>query len=124
MFGTSWETYRRSRGRAVTPPAGGSLEGWHMRAIQVGGGKVRYFVDGKPLADHGGPQGPGRDHVHRLQPVVRARRAAQVRRRPEPYQEDVDWVFQQAGVALTPQEVDAKVAALRRGRVRFRDGVS
>jgi len=39
------------------------------------------------------------------------------------FQEDVDWVFHQAGVALTPVQVEAAVGAMRRNSVKFRDTV-
>ena len=39
------------------------------------------------------------------------------------YNEDVDWVFHEAGTVLTPDEVEARVAALRRDKVSFRDTV-
>jgi hypothetical protein len=47
-------------------------------------------------------------------------RAAGERRR---YDEDVDWVFHQVGAVLSPAQVRARVAALRHGRVAFRDTV-
>jgi hypothetical protein len=37
--------------------------------------------------------------------------------------EDVDWVYYQVGAVLSPQQVTAEVAKLRRGRVVFRDTV-
>ena len=39
------------------------------------------------------------------------------------YQEDIDWVFHEAKKILGPEEVEAKVASLRRRGVRFRDTV-
>jgi hypothetical protein len=39
------------------------------------------------------------------------------------YNEDIDWVFHEAGSALTPDEVEARVATLRRAGVKFRDTV-
>jgi hypothetical protein len=39
------------------------------------------------------------------------------------YQEDIDWVFHQAGVALTPEQVEAAVAGFRRRAVKFQDTV-
>src|SRR5688572_31305589 len=38
-------------------------------------------------------------------------------------QEDIDWVFHQAAVALTPAQVESAVAAMRRKSVKFRDTV-
>jgi hypothetical protein len=39
------------------------------------------------------------------------------------YREDIDWVFHEAKKALVPEEVEAKVAALRRRSVKFQDTV-
>ena len=39
------------------------------------------------------------------------------------YQEDIDWVFHEARSALTPDEIEARVAALRSAKVSFRDTV-
>ena len=42
---------------------------------------------------------------------------------PREYQEDIDWVFHQVGVSLTPEEVETAVARMRRGSIKFRDTV-
>jgi hypothetical protein len=39
------------------------------------------------------------------------------------YEEDIDWVFFQANTSLTPEQVEAAVAALRKKSVKFRDTV-
>jgi hypothetical protein len=39
------------------------------------------------------------------------------------YQEDIDWVFHEAGVLLMPEEVMAKVSELRNASVTFHDTV-
>ncbi|MGH9905612.1 MAG: hypothetical protein ACRD8U_08530 [Pyrinomonadaceae bacterium] len=46
-------------------------------------------------------------------------KASEIRR----YHEDIDWVFHQAGIALSPEQVDAKVASLRRRSIKFQDTV-
>jgi hypothetical protein len=40
------------------------------------------------------------------------------------YQEDIDWVFHQAGVSLMPDEVIAKVNEYRNASVTFQDTVA
>ena len=89
---------------------------------QVSGGKVTYFIDGKLHAEHGGNYYPEdtmsinfnlwfiRDGMSK---------ATGVRK----YHEEIDWVFFQAGVGLTPEQVDAAVANMRRRQVKFRDTV-
>jgi hypothetical protein len=39
------------------------------------------------------------------------------------YQEDIDWVFHEAKKIIAPQDVEAKVAALRQRSVKFKDTV-
>ena len=39
------------------------------------------------------------------------------------YQEDIDWVYHEAGALLTPEQVEGKVQALRESRIRFVDTV-
>ena len=125
LLATSWETYSEEPPveRMTTTPRATSHAGWHVYAIQVAGGAVRYFVDGRRVAAHGGRYYPEGSMAVSFN-LWFQRDGLVASRTSRAYTQDVDWVFHQAGVALTPQEVDAKVAALRRGRVRFRDGVS
>jgi hypothetical protein len=39
------------------------------------------------------------------------------------YQEDIDWVFHEAGVLLMPDEVNARISELRNSSVKFQDTV-
>jgi uncharacterized protein YacL (UPF0231 family) len=39
------------------------------------------------------------------------------------YQEDIDWVFHEAGVLLMPEEVNVRVSELRNASVKFQDSV-
>jgi hypothetical protein len=124
LWATTWEKVRidpwlaDNAWRATT----GSLAGWHVLVHQVAHGTVTYFLDGVPLASHGGrfypeslmslnfnlwfvvgglgPQGPRRS-----------------------YSEDVDWAFQAPGAVLSPAQVGARVGAFRKQGVAFRDTV-
>ena len=124
LLATSWETYSEqpSVDLMATTPRAASNAGWHVLAIQVAGGTVRYFVDGRPVAAHGGrfyPEGSMAVSFN-----LWFQRGGLVGSRTlRAYTQEVDWVFHQAGAALAPREVDAKVAALRRSGIRFRDGV-
>jgi len=83
---------------------------------------VRYFVDGKQLADHG-----ERFYPESLMSVnfnlwfIRDGMAKVEGARS--YEEDVDWVFFERRSVLAPAEVESRVAALRRRGVKFRDTV-
>jgi len=125
LYGTTWETFSPEpnwKKDNVFDTVRVSQAGWHTLVTQVAGGKVRYFIDGKPLAEHGGNYYPEslmsinfnlwfiRDGLIKS-PDVRT------------YQEDIDWVFHEAHAALSPAEVEARVADLRRRSDRFRDTV-
>ena len=125
LYSTTWETFSPEpnwKKDNVFKTAGGSQAGWHTLITQVSDGKVRYFVDGKLFAEHGGNYYP--EDIMSINfnlwfikdGMVNVSGARQ-------YQEDIDWVFHEAKSALTPEEVDARVRTLRSSSVRFRDTV-
>ncbi len=125
LYGTTWETFSPEpnwKKDNVFDTVSGSQAGWHTLVTQVASGKVKYFLDGKLLADHGDRFYPEslmsinfnlwfiRDGMTKEQGVRR-------------YHEDIDWVFFTAKQALAPKEVEDAVEALRRKYVKFRDTV-
>jgi hypothetical protein len=89
----------------------------------VNGGKVRYFVDGRLLAEHGGNYYP--ESLMSINFNLWFIRDGMVKATDvRTYQEDVDWVFHETQAALTPAEVEARVADLRRSSVKFKDTVT
>lgn len=125
LYATTWETFYPEpnwKKDNVFDTWAGSRAGWHTLVTQVSGGKVRYFVDGKQLADHG-----ERFYPESLMSINFnlwfIRDGAVKSPEPRSYQEDVDWVFFEAGSALAPAEVESRVAGLRRRAVKFRDTV-
>ena len=122
---TTWETVRIDPWLAenASNATQGSLAGWHTLVAQVTGGTVRYFVDGKLDAQHGGgyyPDAPMSMNFNLWFIDGGLNSAGDIRT----YQEDVDWVFHEAGVSLMPDEVNAKVTELRDSAVTFQDTVS
>src|SRR6266850_4155704 len=122
LFTTSWRTFSPEpnwKKDNVFNIISGSQTGWHVLVTQVADGKVKYFIDGKSLAEHGGQYYPEdtmsinfnlwfiKDGLSKEQTVRR-------------YNEDIDWVFHEARTALTPEEVEAKIASMRRRSVKFR----
>ena len=125
LSATTWETFSpepnwiADNTHARLP---GRRGGWHVLVVQVGGGSVTYWVDGRQLGRHGGrfyPESPMsinfnlwfiRDGLLPPGPVRR-------------YAEDVDWVFHRAGAVLSPAAVLAEVERLRGAGVAFRDTV-
>jgi hypothetical protein len=125
LYATTWETFSPEpnwKKDNVFKTTGGSQAGWHTLVTQVTDQKVRYFVDGKLFAEHGGDYYPEDTMSINFNlwfirdGMIKATEARQ-------YQEDIDWVFHQAGVALTPEEVEAAVAAMRKKSVGFQDTV-
>src|SRR5512132_2277026 len=125
LYSTTWETFSPEpnwKKDNVFQTVGGSQAGWHTLITQVAGGKVRYFVDGKMFAEHGGDYYPEDTMSINFNlwfikdGMVNVSGARQ-------YQEDIDWVFYKAKSALTPAEVEEQVRSLRRNSVKFRDTV-
>jgi hypothetical protein len=125
LYATTWETFSPEpnwKKDNVFQHVVASQAGWHTLITQVAGGKVRYFVDGKLFAEHGGDYYPEDTMSINFNlwfikdGMVNVSGARQ-------YQEDIDWVFHEAKSALTPEEVEGRVKNLRRNSVRFRDTV-
>jgi len=122
---TTWQTVQIEPWNAdnASNLAAGSLSGWHTLVAQVMGGTVRYFVDGKLIAQHGGgyyPDAPMSVNFNLWFIESGLLQTDDVRE----YQEDIDWVFHEADVLLMPDEVEAKVADFRNTTMDFQDTVS
>ena len=125
LFTTSWRTFSPEpnwKKDNVFNSSSGSIAGWHTLVTQVSEGKVKYFIDGKPLAEHEGQYYPRSlmSINFNLWFIKDATIKSDIVRH---YQEDIDWVFHEAKKALTPEEVDAKVAALRHKSRKYQDTV-
>ena len=124
FYVTTWETVQIEPRNAdnTSSSVQGSLAGWHTLVTQVTGGTVRYFVDGQLIAQHGGEYYPDAPMSINFNLWFIDGGLVQVEGLRE-YQEDIDWVFHQAGIALMPEEVEAAVARMRRQSIKFRDTV-
>jgi hypothetical protein len=125
FFFTTWETVQIEPWNAnnTSNSVVGSLEGWHTLVAQVTGGAVRYFVDGKMLAQHSGdyyPDAPMSINFNLWFIEGGLSGTGDVRE----YQEDIDWVFHEADILLMPDEVNAKINEFRNTSVKFQDTVS
>ena len=125
LYATTWETFYPEpnwKKDNVFQTANGSQAGWHTLVMQVVDQKVRYFVDSKLFAEHGGNYFP-EDTMSINFNLWFIRDGAIPAKERREYQEDIDWVFFQANTKLTPEEVEASVASMRRQRINFRDTV-
>jgi len=125
LYATTWETFSPEpnwKKDNVFKTESGSQAGWHTLVTQVLDQKVRYFVDGKLFVEHGGNYYP-EDTMSINFNLWFIRDGMSQAKEKRQYQEDIDWVFFQSGVALTPEQVDAAVADMRRKKVKFKDTV-
>ena len=123
LYGISWQTVQIDPWRAFNQASEsfGSHAGWHVLTIQVEAARTRHYIDGRLLAEHGGRNVPVLPMSINfslwfspggLLPASDSARA---------YEMDVDWVFHVQGRSLSPREVLARVARLRRGGIPRRD---
>jgi len=125
LYSTTWETFSPEpnwKKDNMFKTTNGSQAGWHTLVTQVFDKNVRYFVDGKLFAEHGGNYYPEDTMSINFNLWFIRDGMTKANERRE-YQEDIDWVFHQAGTALTPEQVEAAVAAMRRKSVKFKDTV-
>ena len=125
LYSTTWETFSPEpnwKKDNVFKTTIASQAGWHTLVTQVMNQKVQYFIDGKLFVEHGGEYYP-EDTMSINFNLWFIRDGMIKATEPRQYQEDIDWVFFQAGVGLTPEQVETAVASLRRKQVKFRDTV-
>lgn len=124
LFTTTYETYQPDPWVAdnISTPVRGSLAGWHDLVMQVSDGSVRYFVDGKKVAEHGG-------HVYPETPMILDfniwfidldSHTGGVSR----YEQEVDYVYYTDREVLATADVTARVEAFRSTGVAHRDDVT
>ncbi|HEX6044498.1 MAG TPA: glycoside hydrolase family 16 protein [Pyrinomonadaceae bacterium] len=125
LYSTTWETFSPEpnwKKDNVFQTANGSQAGWHTLITQAFDQKVKYFVDGKLFAEHGGNYYPEDTMSINFNLWFIRDGMVQAKERRE-YQEDIDWVFFQTGSALSPEQVESAVASMRRRSVKFHDTV-
>lgn len=125
LYATTWETFSPEpnwKKDNIFKTTIASQAGWHTLVTQVVDQKVTYFVDGKLFVEHGGDYYP-EDTMSINFNLWFIRDGMLKAKEVRQYQEDIDWVFFQAGVGLSPEQVEAAIATMRRQRVKFRDTV-
>jgi hypothetical protein len=115
LYGVSWQTVRLKPWASFNQPLQhfASMDGWHVLMMQVGGGSVRWWLDGRQLDVHGGRNYPVVPMSINFNLWFSPGGFVKQARAPRVYEEDVDWVLQAPGRVLSPQEVQAQVDALR-----------
>ncbi len=100
----------------------GSMEGWHVLVMTVGDDHVKYYADGKLLADHTGkyyPRVPLSINYNLWFINGGSIQSSDLRK----YTDQIDWTYFVANKVLSPDEVAANVEALRKDKVSFTDSV-
>jgi hypothetical protein len=121
----TWETFSPEpdwKMDAANDTIEGSFDGWHTLVLQAADHQVKYFVDDVLRATHGGkfyPEAPMSINFNLWFIRDGLVKSEEIRE----YVEDIDWVFFAGGQVLSPQEVEAQVAELRRANVQFQDTV-
>jgi hypothetical protein len=126
LYATTWETFYPEpnwKKDNMFKTVNGSQAGWHTLVMQVVAGKVKYFVDGKLFAEHGGDYYP-EDTMSINFNLWFIRDGLIKGNEVRTYHEDIDWVFHQAGIAVSPDQVEAQISSLRKNSVKFQDTVS
>jgi hypothetical protein len=125
LWGVSWQTVRlkpwTSFNQALQHVA--SVDGWHVLVVQSGEGKVRWFLDGQALEEHGGRNVPVVPMSINFSVWFSPGGFFKGSREARVYQEDVDWVFHARDRLLTPAQVEAQVQTLRAQGTKQLDGV-
>ncbi len=125
LYATTWETFSPEpnwKKDNVFQTTNRNMGGWHTLVTQVMDQKVRYFLNGNLFAEHGGNYYPEDTmSINFNLWFIRDGMTKEPGRRE--YQEDIDWVFFQAGAALTPEQVDEAVAGYRKDSIGFHDTV-
>ena len=100
----------------------GQEGGWHILVLQVAGGHVRYFLDGRLIADHDGPYYP-REIMSFNFNLWFTREGVGPSRQSRSYEEAIDWVYFEKDAVLSPGEAEQKVQALRQAGISRQDTV-
>lgn len=130
MWTTSWDTFQLEPWTKVNENTRveGSYAGWRTLVLTVADNKVSYYVDGKLFSEHSSAVYP-EDFMSINFNLWFMPKGADGSQGPvdspemREYQEDIDWVFFQEGVAITTAEVEAQIAELRTKKVAYVDNV-
>ncbi|WP_100445426.1 family 16 glycosylhydrolase [Glycomyces xiaoerkulensis] len=123
FYQTTWETYQESPWIAdnIHSQQRESMAGWHDLVFTVADGRVKYYVDGQLVADHGGeyyPETPMSINFN-LWFIDTAGHTSGT----SVYTQQVDYLFHSVGEVLSPSEVNSLVAGYRVDGVTHTDTV-
>lgn len=124
MYETTWETYQNEPWVAdnIHNEQRQSYNGWHDLVFQVANGRVKYYIDGNLVADHGDkyyPETPMSINFN-LWFISGGLQGSSAERA---YQQDVDYVYFAKDQVLSPAQVKTAVQDYRTAGVTHTDNV-
>jgi hypothetical protein len=125
LYGIAWQTVQINPWNAYNAAhqAFRSMDGWHTLLMQVMAGKVKLFIDGAQVAEHGGRNYPVVPMSLNFNLWFSPGGELPNTRDTRVYQQDVDWVFHAKDRVLSPAEVEQAVQNLRAARISSLDKV-
>ncbi|GIH92918.1 cellulose binding domain-containing protein [Planobispora siamensis] len=122
LYATSWETYQADPWQAVNTHTEerASFAGWHDLVIQVSGGRIKYYVDGRLFADHGDIYYPETPMWIMFNQWFIDLQGGST---PRTYRQQVDWVYHSKNEVVSPAGVLSRVNAFRAASTTFTDTV-
>lgn len=117
LYAVTWQTVRiepwDAHNAAHERP--GRVDGWHTLLMQVRtDGRTHWFLDGRPLAVHGGRNQPVQPMAISFSTWFSPGGLRPPGAEPRVWAQEVDWVFHARGRTLSPAEVERRVRGLRR----------
>ncbi len=125
LFVTSWRTAdplpdgSQDNVHTVIP---GDESGWHVLVLQIAGGHMRYFLDGKAIADHAGGFYP-REMMSIDFNLWFTSEGVLHSRENRSYEEDIDWIYFEKDAVLSPAQLEQRVEGLRASGTTWNDTV-
>ena len=121
---TTWDTYQDEPWQAENAQASFpiSFDGWHTLVAQVYGARVKYYIDGALLAEHGDkyyPETPMSINFNQWFIDGGLLKDAT----PREYLQQADWVYYAGNEVLSPEDVNKRVAGYRAAKVPYTDDV-
>jgi hypothetical protein len=116
LYGISWQTVQIEPWEAHNQlhQEFGSHAGWHVLMMQIANGRTRLFVDGRQIDEHGGRNYPVVPMAISFSEWFSPGGLLPASATSRVWEEDVDWVFHAKDRVMSPDEVLAAVAGLRK----------
>jgi hypothetical protein len=124
MWNTTWETYQPNPWikDGISTSTSSSFNGWHLLLMTVSGGRVKYYIDGNLVADHGDKYYP-----ETLMSInfnlwfIADNFGGPTSSRT--WLQQVDWVYHAKNTVLTQAQVNALVTDFRNQAIARRNTV-